>query len=150
MIRFTFAAALLLAVASGAWAGELMAHDAWVPQPPPGSPAAAYLMLHNTGAEAVRVTGVRCAAAEKASLHETRVEDGVAKMVPVEVIEVPAGGSVDLAPRGLHVMLMGPTLPDAGESVELVLELEGGGTLEVAAEVRAPAHDGGHEDHSEH
>ncbi|MBW2243350.1 MAG: copper chaperone PCu(A)C [Deltaproteobacteria bacterium] len=149
MIRPWFWMCLMLVVAAPGFAGDLTATDVWIRQPPPGSNAAAYLTLTNRGSAARSLVGVSCAAAEKAELHESKVEDGVARMTPVERVEVPAGGATTLAPMGLHIMLIRPTLPAAGESVELVLELDGGETLSVSAEVRGMGHEagGGHDHH---
>lgn len=149
MNRVWIRAVLMLTLASGALAGDLAAKDAWVRQPPPGANAAAYLTIENGGDAAQRVVGVHCPAAEKAELHETRVVDGMAKMGRVEGVDVPAGGSVTLAPRGLHIMLFRPKLPAVGETLALELELEGGAKLPVAAEVRGPHHEaeGGHVHH---
>lgn len=144
MVRSWLCMSLVLALASPMLAGDpgdpgdLAVKDAWVRQPPPGTNAAAYLTLENARSATRSVVGVSCSAAEKAELHRTRVEDGVAKMAPVAVVEIPAGGSVTFAPRGLHIMLIRPTLPAAGEPVELVLELDGGETLSVTAVVRGP------------
>jgi hypothetical protein len=63
-------------------------------------------------------------------------------MRPVERLVVPAGASVQLAPGALHVMLhMLTHTPAVGESVPLVLQLEGGGTVAVTARVRPLAAD---------
>ena len=41
-------------------------------------------------------------------LHETSLEDGVARMRPVDRLEVPARGSATMAPGGMHLMLREP------------------------------------------
>ena len=64
------------------------------------------------------------------------VEDGVARMGRVESIEVPSGGQVVLAPRGLHVMLIRPQPLRSGDEVELTLALDDGSTLSVVVPVR--------------
>ncbi|MGH0038411.1 MAG: copper chaperone PCu(A)C [Myxococcota bacterium] len=131
---------LLGAVAPASAADPLEVRDAWIRQPPPGTNAAAYMTLHNPGTEALRVVGVHSPAAERTELHRSVVEDGVARMRPVEAIEVPAGGSVELAPRGLHLMLIRPRALRLGETVGLTLELDGGGSVVVQALVRSAAH----------
>ncbi|MCP5060045.1 MAG: copper chaperone PCu(A)C [bacterium] len=149
MTRPWFWMFLMLAVAAPGFAGDLAVTDAWVRQPPPGSNAAAYLTLANHGSVARSLVGVHSALTEKAELHESKVEEGVARMTPVAAVEVPAGGAVTLAPMGLHIMLIQPKLPAVGESVELVLELDGGETLTAIAEVRGMGHEagGGHDHH---
>lgn len=99
--------------------------------------AAAYMTLHNPGTVAVAVIGVRSALAGHAMIHESRIQDGRSTMRPVERLVVAAGASVHLTPGALHVMLqMLDHTPAVGESVPLVLQLEGGGTLAVSARVR--------------
>jgi len=60
-------------------------------------------------------------------------------MHPVDSIEVPANGQVDLKPGGLHIMLIGLTGDlVAGEKIPLTLEFENAGKIQVEAEIRAP------------
>ena len=61
-------------------------------------------------------------------------------MREVASIDVPAGGSVSLAPGGLHVMLL--DLPDPlelGETFDLVLTTAEGDEITVPVEVRSEA-----------
>jgi copper(I)-binding protein len=69
---------------------------------------AAYMKLENGGDAPDRLLSAKSEVAERASLHESRAEGDVMKMGPVEGgIEVPAHGTAELKPLGLHVMLMG-------------------------------------------
>ena len=136
-------AVLLCALASQAPAqtsaatSALTVENAWVRVTPGADVAAAYMTLHNHGARPVVVTGVESALAGHAMIHESKLEGGQSTMRPVERLVVPAGGSVALAPGGLHVMLhMLAHTPAVGEQVPLVLQLEGGGTVSVSARVR--------------
>ena len=57
----------------------------------------------------------------------------------IHALDVPAGGSVKLAPGGLHLMLMQPVAPlELGASVPVELELADGRRLRGDFEVRAP------------
>lgn len=127
---------LLLLLPCAARASDLEVRDAWVRLPPPGANTAGYMELHNTGEGALRVVAVRTAAALRVEMHRTVVEDGVARMRPVEAIEVPAGETVRLAPGGLHLMLIGPKGLREGAELELLLALENGDTLAATAVVR--------------
>ncbi len=99
--------------------------------------AAAYMVLHNRGTRPVVVIGVQSTLAGHAMIHESRVVGGRSTMRPVERLVVPAAGSVTLAPGGLHVMLhMLAYTPAVGQQVALVLQLEGGGSVNVSARVR--------------
>lgn len=96
--------------------------------------------VSNPCGDAVTVVGARSDAFADVSLHETRIVDGVSRMRAVPRLPVPAGGSVELRPGGLHLMLMRPHAPlKAGDSVDVVLELEGGATRVVRFEVRSPS-----------
>ena len=127
---------LCCAVARAA-APALSAQDAWVRVTPGSDVAAAYLTLHNAGSAPVVVLGVRSPNAAEAMIHETTLVNGQSTMRPHERLRVAGGATVHLAPGGLHIMLhmlKHPLLP--GDTVRLVLLLEGGGTLEVTARVR--------------
>ena len=112
----------------------------WVRMPPVAMPMmAGFGRIENACGEAVAVVRVRSDAFADVSLHETRIVDGVSRMRAVPRLAVPAGGSVELKPGGLHLMLMQPKDSlKPGDSVEVVLELEGGQTSAVELEVRAP------------
>lgn len=121
---------------------------AWARPAPKGEMSAAFFVIENQGSEAVRLTGVRTDVATTAEIHETVQEGSTARMQRVDGIDVPAGGRVELAPGGYHVMLMDLQRDlNAGDSIDLVLEFADGQEVTVTAEVRdAPAggHDGGH------
>ena len=63
----------------------------------------------------------------------------MARMRPVETLELPPGARVSLAPGGLHLMLFDPVAPlAAGQHATLRLQLDNGWLFEVQAEVRTP------------
>jgi copper(I)-binding protein len=107
--------------------------------------AAGYLSVTNSGAEADRLLAVE-AAFPRVEVHETRTDaDGVARMLPVEAVEIPPGATVTLAPRGMHVMFMGLEAPwTAGEEIPATLVFERAGKVPVvfAVEPREAAMDG--------
>lgn len=138
------AACLALVVWSVAFAAAplLTAQDAWIRATPGSDVAAAYLTLHNTGAQAVSIVAVHCVCAQHAMIHETTVSNGQSIMRPREPLLVPAGATVRFAPSGLHIMLQGLAHPlTPGEDVPLELLLDSGGSLDVRAHVR-PLGDG--------
>ena len=118
-------------------ASALSVTDAWVRATPGADVAAAYMTLHNGGAQPLRVSGVRSPVAAHAMIHETRLEGGKSIMRPHEPLAIPPGASVRLEPGGVHVMLAALAHPLAvGEQVPLELLIEGGGSLAVSARVR--------------
>ncbi len=70
----------------------------------PAAPSAAYLDLRGDNLPMV-LTGVTSPDAARVELHETRRENGMTSMAPVERITIPADGEVVMAPGGLHLMV---------------------------------------------
>jgi hypothetical protein len=134
------AALLCLALSAAVHAGgdpTLSVDDAWIRATPGADVAAVYLTLHNTGVQAVVITGVRSSVARHAMIHETEVHDGVSTMRPHEPLTLAPGAIVRFAPGGLHVMLSRLSHPlSTGERVPLELLLEGGGAVVLSAPVR--------------
>ena len=135
-----------------ALAESLNISNAWVRQGPPTAQVlAAYMTLENPGAQAIAITGASSPQFETVEIHRTEIVDGMARMIPQERLTVPAGGRVALEPGGLHLMLINAKQPLAADAtVQIELRFEGGGSVSVAAPVRADA--GMHEgmDHSHH
>jgi copper(I)-binding protein len=75
-----------------------------------------------------------------AMLHENKVVDGVASMVHLDSIDVPAKGEVKLEPQGLHVMLMDLKGPlKKGEHFQLTLTFEKAGKISIGVPVAGVA-----------
>jgi hypothetical protein len=78
--------------------------------------------------------------AERVELHSMQMQGDVMRMRQVDAIELPAGATVELAPGGLHLMLMGLKSPlKAGERLPLVLRFEKAGELKTELVVGNPA-----------
>jgi hypothetical protein len=66
------------------------------------------------------------------------MEGGVASMIAVNAVDVPAGKGAELKPGGLHVMLIGLVKPlNEGEKFPLTLYFEKAGTQQVEVMVRS-------------
>jgi copper(I)-binding protein len=102
--------------------------------------SAAYMTIENTGSTPDRLISVSADVAGSAELHQTVVKDNVAQMVPLpDGIEIPAGGSVELKPGGMHIMLMQlqhDLAPD--QVVNLTLKFASGTELKMQAPVVLP------------
>lgn len=104
------------------------------------SGSAAYFTIRNAGGEDKLLT-VSSPGAD-ASLHSTTMDNGVMRMRPLEALDIPAKGTVELKPGGTHVMLMGLRQSlQAGAALELDLKFQKTGERKVMAEVR-PASSG--------
>jgi len=61
------------------------------------------------------------------------------KMEPVGPLDLPAGAMLDMAPGGMHVMLMDLVRPlKQGDTVELTLTFEKAGAVTVTVPVASP------------
>ncbi|UCC71826.1 MAG: copper chaperone PCu(A)C [Gemmatimonadota bacterium] len=85
---------------------DLEVSQVFVTEPVTGERAAMYFSVTNNGDVDDELLAVSTMAAEVAEIHRTEQEGGTMKMVPVDALPVPAGGRVDLAPGGYHVMLL--------------------------------------------
>ena len=136
-------ALLLCALAIGAIApaqAQVQVTEPWVRSTVAGQTVAgAFMKLESPVAESL--VGASSPAAAKVELHRTIMEGTVAKMRPVERIDLVPGKPVELKPGGYHIMLVDIAKPLAkGDTVPLRLEFERPGkpteTVEVKATVR--------------
>lgn len=114
--------------------------NGWARASVPGQPnGAAYGLLVNVGAADDVLVAASSDAAEVVELHEMVMGEGdVMQMRPLEDgIAVPAGGFAELAPGGLHVMLIGLRAPlVAGETMDLTLTFAEHGDVTLTLPVR--------------
>ncbi|MDW8123748.1 MAG: copper chaperone PCu(A)C [Geminicoccaceae bacterium] len=131
--------------------GTIEITDVWARATAPGQAnGAAYMTIRNHG-QADRILRAEAAVSRKVELHTHRVDaQGVARMVEIPEIALPAGSTVKLEPGGLHVMFIGLHHPlEAGKRFPLKLVLEKAGEIPLEVEVRSMAgtpmpHGGGH------
>jgi copper(I)-binding protein len=113
-----------------------------------------FLRVENASDQPDRLIGVESDLSEVTSLHRMIRDGDVMKMRPVEGgIEVPANGHVDLAPGGMHVMLIGLREQLIKETtIPLTLVFERAGRVEIDAVVEAAGARGptGEESHDQH
>jgi copper(I)-binding protein len=150
-------ATVLLAIAGKAPAHDFTAgaievgHPFARATPPAARTGAGYFTLTNTGTTEDRLVAVTGEVAQRIEVHATSLTDGVARMRAVESIAIPPGETVQLAPGGMHLMLMGLRHPLVeGERVPIVLSFEKAGevAVELAVEAIGPATAGG--EHTAH
>ena len=117
---------------------ELMIYDVRARATPPKAPVAGgYLTIMNTGSEIDRLIGVSAPFAGKTEIHEIKIKDDVVQMRRVDGgVEIPANGSVQLKPGGLHIMFM--QLKEQlvhGEHRSIILVFERHGNIEVVISI---------------
>jgi periplasmic copper chaperone A len=111
-------ACLFLAACGGEAEPTLVATDIVITQPMPGRHmSAGYVSLANTTNAAIVITQVVSPDFEAVEMHESLLEDGVAKMRRIEELIIPANSSISFERGGKHLMLMRPT--GAPETVSL-------------------------------
>ncbi len=117
--------------------GRIGVFDAWIRAAPPGATMlAGYATLKNTGDAPISILTVHSDAFRMTSLHETVVEDGVARMREMHRLQIPAGGEVQLAPGGKHLMFMQPRGDTAiGERVAVTFLMADGARVETYFDV---------------
>ncbi len=137
--RLVAALALLVSVSGAQAAGRLVVSDAWIPQAPPGAGTmAGYLVLKNTGDQTVRIVSATSDRFGEVSLHQTVIEDGVARMRALKDVAIAPGESFTFAPGGNHLMLMDPvSAVAADEKLTIDFELGDGQHVQASFEVRA-------------
>lgn len=133
------AACAALALATGAQAHGVTAGDLEIIHPnilapaPSAKSAAGYMGIANAGTTADRLIGIEVPSVHHSEMHTTEHSaDGVARMMHVDAIDIPAGETVLLERGGMHIMLMGLTEPmTEGQMVPATLIFEHAGRVEV-------------------
>ena len=114
--------------------------DGWVRMPP--GPMSADMMagfgrIENRCPMPATIVSASSPAFGDASLHETRIVDGISRMRPVPDLRIAPDDAAVLKPGGLHLMLMQPRAPlKAGSKVAIEFKLQDGRTLLGEFEVR--------------
>lgn len=129
-------------------AGDILIDHPFAYATPPGAKAGGgYMTVTNDGEAPDRLIGVR-ADVPRVSLHETREAGGIARMLPVDSVEIPPGRDVTFEQGGLHVMFMGLEAPlEEGDEVPTTLIFERAGEIEVIFAIEAREGAGDHADH---
>ena len=142
--------AFLLAIALSTWTSDAIAEDysigtieigkPWTRATPKGATiAGAYMTLRNKGSVPDRLLGGSSAVAGRFEVHSMVMEQGVAKMRPVEGgLEIKPGETVELKPGSFHAMLVGLKQPlQKGQTIKGTLEFEKAGKIDIEYAVEA-------------
>ena len=118
--------------------GALQIDQPWARATPASAPAGGgFLKITNTGAAPDRLVSASSPAADIVQVHEMKMDGAVMRMREVEKgLEIPAGGTVTLAPGGFHLMMMGLKGPlKQGTNVPITLVFEKAGKIEIELSV---------------
>lgn len=113
----------------------------WTRATPPGAGAGGgFVTLTNRGDQDDRLIGATSPITEQVEIHTMEMDGEVMRMAPLSGgIEIPAGGTVSLAPGGLHLMFMDLTNPIVeGEPLPVTLEFQHAESIEVQLQVVPP------------
>jgi periplasmic copper chaperone A len=105
---------------------------------PPAPPGAQVIAVYATivAQQDDTLLSVTTPFAREAQLHSTVEENGMMKMRHVVSLPIKAGETVELAPGGLHLMLMEPDASRASDtSIPLTFHFERAGSIETAARI---------------
>ncbi len=117
---------------------QIKIEHAYVNAPPPVvDMAAGFLTIENHNNEDVALTSISSTAAQRIELHNTTMTDGMMKMEAMEQVTIPAHGSAQFKPGGMHLMLIGfKSTPKPGQTIPLILKFSNHMKIAVDAKVR--------------
>lgn len=154
--QIAFAAALTVAALSPAAheikAGDLTIVHPWTRATPAGAKVAGgFVKIVNAGATDDRLIAATAEIADMVQIHDMKMVGDVMEMSEVKGgIPIPAGATVELKPKSLHLMLMGlKSAPMPGSVFKGSLTFEKAGTVPVEFAVEEmgkdePAHGASH------
>lgn len=120
--------------------GNLVFTDAFTRATLPGAKVGGgYISITNEAKEADRLIGGSSPVAARVEVHEMKMDGEVMKMRKLaDGVKIPAGGTIELAPGGMHLMLLEIKQPlKQGEDVPVTLEFEKAGKVELKLHVEA-------------
>ena len=138
MQKTLLSALLLLAIpalAAPTSNSNVTVSDAWFRSLPGTLPAAGYFTARNSGTTPLSITGAKSASCSLLMMHKSSASGGMSSMAMVSSVDVPAGGSAQFSPTGLHLMCSGPKFKP-GDKADVTLTLSDGSTLPVSFQVR--------------
>ena len=121
--------------------GNITVDAPWARQSPMASNVSAgFVTITNNGTEDDTLIKATAEISTNVQLHNMKMEGDIMKMYEMEGgIVIPAGQTVELKPRSLHIMFMDlKSAPMEGEEVKGTLTFEKAGTVDIDYEVEAP------------
>ena len=101
----------------------LVIQDAWIAEAPPVSKVmVAYMTVKNTGPTAIEIIRAESEIYSSIEFHETVHEDGMARMIRHDSLNISANSRLELKRGGPHLMLFNPVKAlKAGDTVKIKL-----------------------------
>ena len=139
IVKFVLTILTVIVVLSQGYAdGSIIVSDDWIVAAPPNATViAGYMTIKNTSSQTRKLIEVSSEHVKRIEFHRTEMHGDVMRMVPQDVLEIPARGSMSLQPGSYHLMLIGPeSVPEEGGKVNLILQFDNGETLHINSPVR--------------
>jgi copper(I)-binding protein len=131
--------------AQDAQVGKIKIEGAYTRTTVPGQKVAGGFMKIIDQGAADQLISASSPVADEVQLHTMSMEGNTMQMRQVKVIDVPAAGTVELKPGGLHLMLIGIKTPlKAGDLISVKLKFAKAGEVEVKLPVQPMGHKGAH------
>ena len=140
-MRIPLLLSLLLMAAIAQAETRLVIRDAMIPDAPPTMTVrGVFMTIENPANKAIRIINVSSPQFGSAEIHQTILQNNVYKMIKQDELVVPAKGKIELKHGSYHLMLFDPKNSiKPGDSVTIVLTLQGGNTQQVKVNVMAAA-----------
>ncbi len=138
-VGFALLASVLGACGDGGEFTGVRVVSAVITEPVMGERAALYLRIENRGESPDTLDRIEVEGVGLVEIHTTEDVGGIMVMSQIGGgLEVPARGSLQMNPGGMHVMLENLSAPlAAGDTVPIILHLRHAGPLEATARVSA-------------
>jgi periplasmic copper chaperone A len=107
---------------------SLHVRNAWVRDAPPTARMrSGYAELRNVGSVEIEIVSASSPDFGLVEMHETRIENDIARMAELPLVRIAAGASLHFKPGGAHLMLMQPKRElNSGDSTAITLKLKSG------------------------
>jgi periplasmic copper chaperone A len=137
---------LLLSACNSATGMEVS--QAWARPAAQGGNGAVYFILKNHSASADELVGVTSDIAQAVEMHESKMQGDVMQMQQVTSVPVKGKESVEFAPGGLHVMLIGLKQElQVGDEFQVTLQFAEHEDITVTVSVQETGGSGSMSDH---
>jgi copper(I)-binding protein len=116
--------------------GNVEIAHSWA-RPSTGKTGAAYFTLTNHGTSDDTLLSAASDAAAKVQIHDMKMDGNIMRMRKLDDLPLPAGQTVNVAPGGIHIMMIGLVKPlSQGDTIAMHLEFAKAGGIDVAVPVQ--------------
>ena len=138
-VTATFILLLMILITSACGNSDgIVVLDAWARPGFRGDNSAVYLTINNQNNQGDGLIGAKSDIAGGAEIHLSKMDaGGTMTMERQDLVVIPAKDSIELAPGGLHIMLviLGKDL-SVGDAFPLTLEFQRAGDITIEVEVK--------------